>query len=109
MKKILVVVAVLAVILALRVSRQPDRFTITRSAVLSAPAPVLFGLVNDFHQWERWSPWAKLDPHAKNTFGGAASGVGSNFAWEGNKDVGSGRMEITESHPPEHIQLALHF
>lgn len=109
MKKLLVGVGILVGVWAVAVSRQPDVFTVTRAATLAASAPKLFALVNDFRQWERWSPWAKLDPNAKNTFSGPAAGVGSGFAWDGNKDVGAGQMHITESKPNERIQLQLDF
>ena len=69
---------ILAVIVFLIVvAVQPDNFRISRSATITAPAPLVFAQVNDFHQWQAWSPWAKMDPTAKNTFEGAASGEGA--------------------------------
>jgi hypothetical protein len=65
--------------------------------------------VNDFHQWELWSPWAKLDPAATNTFTGPAAGTGAMFSWAGNSDVGVGSMTITESRPSELILIKLEF
>ena len=91
------------------VATRPSDFAITRSAVFSATPDQVFALVNDFHAWENWSPWAKLDPKCKNAFEGATSGVGAKFAWDGNNEVGSGQMEITESRPHELIKLDLVF
>ena len=65
--------------------------------------------MNDFHKWSDWSPWAKLDPAAKNTFEGPASGVGATFRLAGNGDVGEGAMTITESRPAELIRIKLEF
>ncbi len=45
----------------------------------------------------------------KRTFGAATSGKGAVYAWEGNKDVGQGRMEIAESVAPSRITLKLDF
>jgi uncharacterized protein YndB with AHSA1/START domain len=101
-------VAVVAVFLIV-VALQPAEYRIERSAAIAAPAPDVFAQINDFHKWEAWSPWAKLDPAAKNTFDGAASGVGAGFAWEGNDKVGVGRMTITESKPAERIAIKLEF
>ncbi len=65
--------------------------------------------MNDFHNWEAWSPWAKLDPNVKNIFEGPTAGTGAIFNWSGNNKVGEGRMEITESHPNELIRIRLEF
>jgi len=101
-------VAVVAVFLIV-VALQPSEYRIERSAAVAAPAADVFAQVNDFHKWEAWSPWAKLDPAAKNSFDGAAAGVGAGFAWEGNDKVGVGRMTITESKPAERIAIKLEF
>jgi Polyketide cyclase / dehydrase and lipid transport len=65
--------------------------------------------VNDFHNWEAWSPWAKLDPAAKATFEGPSTGTGAIFKWTGNKEVGEGSMTITESRPSDLIRIKLEF
>ncbi|PYN34923.1 MAG: polyketide cyclase [Candidatus Rokuibacteriota bacterium] len=102
---VVLVVGVLAAIVAL----QPSEFRIERSATIAAPAPAVFAQVNDFHNWEAWSPWAKLDPAAKSSFEGAPAGKGAAFAWAGNSKVGEGRMTITESRPGELVRLKLEF
>jgi len=109
LKKILIAVAVIIVLLVIVIAIQPSEFRVTRSAKIGAPADVVFAQVNDFHNWEAWSPWAKLDPAVKNTFEGASSGKGAIFAWAGNDKVGEGRMTLTESHPNDLIQIRLEF
>jgi Polyketide cyclase / dehydrase and lipid transport len=106
---ILIGIAVLAVLFVIIVATRPSDFLLTRSATIDAPPPTTFGCVNDFHDWEAWSPWAKLDPAVKNTYSGAASGVGASFSWSGNSKVGQGRMTITESRPDELIRIKLEF
>ena len=101
--------ALVVVVLALIVAMQPSEFRIERSAVIAAPAPAVFAQVDDFHNWEAWSPWAKLDPAAKNSFEGAPSGKGAAFSWAGNNKVGEGRMTITERRPNELIRIKLEF
>ena len=83
-------------------------FTQTRSTVINADAATVHALLDDFHQWGGWSPWEKLDPDLKRTFTGADKGVGAKYAWEGNKKVGSGRMEITGS-TPNRLDIDLDF
>lgn len=103
-----VVVAALAVFLIVAAAR-PNSFRFQRSGRMRAPAAEVFALVNDFHAWQEWSPWAKMDPAAKNTFDGPAAGAGAMFAWEGNRKVGAGRMTILESVPAERLRIKLEF
>src|SRR5579883_721226 len=107
--KILIVVAVLAVAFVALVASRPSQCSTTRSAYIAAPPSAIFPLVNDFHNWEAWSPWAKLDPKAKTSYSGAAAGEGASFAWDGNKNVGTGTMTIVESRPSELIRIKLDF
>lgn len=108
-KKILLTLAAIIAIVLVVAAFQPSEFRVTRSATIAAPAAVIFPEINDFHRWTAWSPWEKLDPAMKRTFDGAATGVGAGYAWEGNSDVGSGRMTITESRPAEVINIRLEF
>lgn len=106
------VIAVIAIILALFVilaSTKPATFTVQRSAVVQAPAERIFSLVNDFHRWAAWSPWENRDPAMMREFSGAESGKGAVYAWEGNRNVGSGRMEILDASSPSKIRIKLDF
>ena len=77
--------------------------------VIAAAPEALFPLVNDFHQWEGWSPWAKLDPAMKVVYDGPASGVGAVYKWTGDSKVGEGRMTLIESQPVSVIRINLEF
>jgi hypothetical protein len=74
----------------------------------AAPAEI-FPHIDNFHKWEAWSPWAKIDPNAKPSFEGPESGEGATFRWDGNDEVGKGSMKIIESKPNEKIKIELHF
>jgi Polyketide cyclase / dehydrase and lipid transport len=91
------------------VAMQPAEFRVTRSATIAAPVSTVFSQVNDFHNWESWSPWAKRDPQMKQTYEGAPAGVGAGTTWVGNSEVGKGRMTITESRADEAIRIKLEF
>lgn len=108
-KKIFLVLVVLVAAFAAVVAAQPSDFRIARSTTVSAPPEVVFAYVNDFHKWDAWSPWAKLDPNAKNSFEGATEGKGAIFKWSGNDEVGEGSMTVTDSRPPDVIQIRLDF
>lgn len=107
--RILFVFLALIGVLLVVIAMQPSDFRVSRSATMAAPQAAVFEQVNDFHKWDAWSPWAKLDPNAKNTFEGPSSGVGSILRWDGNSDVGAGSMTILESDPNERVQIKLDF
>jgi hypothetical protein len=106
---ILFLAAVCFILFLIVAARQPANFCVTRSGAISAPASIVFDQVNDLHKWEAWSPWAKLDPNATNSFEGPSSGVGAAMSWSGNNKVGVGRMTITESSPHDLIRFKLEF
>jgi Polyketide cyclase / dehydrase and lipid transport len=109
LRKVLIVVAAAIVVLLVVIATRPSTYRVERSTRIAAPPDVVFGLVNDFHAWDRWSPWAKLDPAMKVTYGGPASGVGSTYAWAGDNKVGEGGMRITESRAPAKVGIRLEF
>lgn len=109
---LLIVVGVLllaVVVVLVLASTKPGCVHYERSAVIHAPAEVVFGHINDFYAWAPWSPWEKLDPNIKRTYGDPAAGVGGTYAWAGNKNVGEGRMTIVESRPGELVRIKLEF
>ncbi len=104
-------IVALAVIAAavLYIATRPDHFHVERSGQVNAPPAVAFALINDFHQWEQWSPYEKLDPELARSFEGPPSGPGAVYAYKGNSNVGEGRMTILESMPGELVTIRLEF
>jgi hypothetical protein len=100
-----VFVVIVAAILVYAATK-PDAFKIERQIVVAAPPEKVFPLVNDFHAHISWSPFEK-DPAIKRAFSGAAQGKGSVYEWSGNREVGAGRISITDSSPPSKVTLLL--
>jgi uncharacterized protein YndB with AHSA1/START domain len=109
LKKILLVLVALVVVFLLVVALQPSDYRVERMTTIAAPPSQVFAEVNDFHKWEAWSPWAKLDPDAKITFEGPDAGEGAVLAWAGDENVGVGKMTQFESRPDEHIKIKVDF
>jgi hypothetical protein len=101
--------AAIVVVLLVVIASRPADFPVSRSATIPAVPHKVFAQVNDFHNWEAWSPWAKLDPNAKNSFEGPSAGSGAIVRWNGNSTVGEGSMKITESRPSDLIRIQLDF
>ncbi|WP_028477100.1 SRPBCC family protein [Nocardia sp. CNY236] len=83
-------------------------FEVVRSAVITAEPARVHALINDLHEWIRWSPWEDRDPQMRRSYSGRNSGVGARYAWSGNRTVGAGAMEIVDSAQRE-IALRLDF
>lgn len=107
-KNILLGLAGLIVIVVLLGFFLPDRVHLERETTINAPPEEVYALISDFEQWDRWSPWAKLDPDADYTLTG--SGVGQRMEWKSDHpDVGNGSQEITAMSPPESLTTHLDF
>jgi hypothetical protein len=104
--KILIGVAVLIAVVLIFAATRPDTFSVERSTSLKAAPEKIFPLINDFHQWDAWTPFNK-DREMKKTYSGATSGVGASTAWVGNREVGQGSIQITESVSPARIVMDL--
>jgi carbon monoxide dehydrogenase subunit G len=109
LKKILIAFAIVILVFVVVAALQPSDFRVVRTAAISAPPEAVFAQVNDFHNWDSWSPWAKLDPAMKQSYEGSPSGKGAVYAWTGNHSVGEGRMTLTESRPAELVRIDLDF
>lgn len=109
LKKILLVLVALVLVFVVVVALQPSDYRIERTTTISAPPSEVFAHVNDFHKWEAWSPWAKLDPDAKVTFEGPEAGEGAIMTWAGDENVGVGKMTLVESKPSESVKIKVAF
>jgi uncharacterized protein YndB with AHSA1/START domain len=110
------IIAIIAAILAVAIAavlilamRKPSTLRVTRATSIRAPAERIFPLISDFHQWVTWSPYEQKDPAMKRSYSGAERGRGAVYAWDGNNNVGSGRMEILDAAPPSKIVIKLDF
>jgi hypothetical protein len=113
MLKILGIVAIVLVVgvaaVLLYAATKPDSFRVQRALNIKAPPDKIFAFINDLRGWGAWSPYEKRDPAMKRTFGGAASGKGAVYEWDGNKNVGKGRMEIIDASSPSKVVIKLDF
>ena len=96
---IAIIVALLIAAILIYAATKPDSFRIERSTTIKASPEKISAYLTDFKQWAAWSPWEEKDPAMQRTFSGASSGKGAIYGWEGNKNVGTGRMEILDVQP----------
>lgn len=109
LKGLLLVVAALVALLVVVAFFLPKTSHVERSVTIDRPPSEVFGVLNNIHRFNAWSPWFDLDPNAKYTYSGPSTGVGAKLAWSGNKDVGSGSQEFVASKPNESLKIQLDF
>jgi uncharacterized protein YndB with AHSA1/START domain len=112
MFEIIAIIALLAIAIAtvlILAAMKPNTLSVQRAIGVNAPPEKIFVLIEDFHRWASWSPYEAKDPAMKRSYSGAASGKGAVYGWEGNKNVGSGRMEILDASSPSKIVIKLDF
>jgi uncharacterized protein YndB with AHSA1/START domain len=107
LKIIALVLVVLVVALLIYAATKPDTFRVQRSASIKAPAEKIFALINDLRDFNTWNPYEKKDPNIKGNYSGPSRGKGAAYAFEGNKEVGKGSIEITEATPPHKVAMNL--
>jgi hypothetical protein len=107
LKIIAIIVVVLVAAVLLFATTRPDTFRVQRTSSIQAPPDKIFPLINDLHRFNTWNPYEKRDPNLKGSYSGAASGKGAAYAFEGNRDVGKGSLEISESSPSSRVVMQL--
>jgi len=105
-----IVIALVVVLagLAAFVASRPSTFQVRREGLVGGAPHEVFTIINDYSRWVEWSPWDKKDLNMKRTVEGPV-GPGAVYAWDGNSDVGSGRMTITDVKPGEEVAMRLEF
>lgn len=107
LKLMVIAIVVLVAGILIYASTKPDIFRVERSISINASPEKIFPLIDDFHEWQAWTPYNK-DPAMKKTYGGSDRGKGARYAWEGNNDVGVGDITISEAVPPHKLVFDLH-
>jgi hypothetical protein len=107
-KLILVVIIVLIGGVLAYAAVRPDTLHVQRTTSIKAAPDKIFPQINDFHAWGAWSPYEKKDPAMQRTYSGAQKGNGAVYEWNGNRNIGQGRMEITSASPSK-VTIKLDF
>jgi uncharacterized protein YndB with AHSA1/START domain len=113
MRKILAIVGAVVVVavaaILIYAATKPDSFRVQRSIAMNAPAEKIFPYIEGLKRWAEWSPYEGRDPAMKRAYSGAEAGKGAVYEWDGNDQVGKGRMEIVDSKPPNKVVIKLDF
>jgi hypothetical protein len=73
----------------------PEEIKVERSVSIKKPMILVKSILGDFKYFhDELSPWTEKDSAMKTTYKGNLGEVGHFYSWQGNKEVGSGEMEI---------------
>jgi uncharacterized protein YndB with AHSA1/START domain len=101
--------ALLIVAVFVFLQTRASSYRVERSLSIAAAPREVYRHIDDLHEWQRWSPWDELDPKLKRTFSGPERGKGASYAWEGNEQVGKGRIAVIAAKPPESVRYSVQF
>jgi uncharacterized protein YndB with AHSA1/START domain len=102
---LIVIAALIAAVLGFAATK-PNTFLVRRAMRIDAPPERIFPMIDDLHAQSAWSPFEK-DPAMKRNHSGAPRGKGAVYEWDGNRQVGAGRIAIIDSVPPSKVALLL--
>lgn len=109
-KRILVGLLVVIVLLIIISFFLPSKMHVERSKVMKASLETVFAQVNVLKNWEKWSPWHRIDPKMEIVYEGPQEGTGAKYSWKStHKHVGNGSLSIIESKPHQLITASMDF
>jgi uncharacterized membrane protein len=80
----------------------PKSVSVERTTTINAGPEAVYALLNNMKSYDKWMTWNQMDPAMKKVYGPQTAGVGAWYSWESDhRNVGKGKMTITESIPAQ--------
>ncbi len=86
----------------------PNKYSVSRSKEIQAPARELFDKVNNLKAHESWDPWKGGDSRITYIYDKITEGKGARLDWKSEITDG-GYLTILESIPPRSVEMELVF
>ncbi|MCU0382707.1 MAG: SRPBCC family protein [Cyclobacteriaceae bacterium] len=103
-----IVLAVIVILVFAGISMMSPQAKMERSIVVNASPEIVFAQLASFENFNQWSPWTKMDPAAKQTVEGPATGIGAKMSWDG-PETGKGSQWTVEYEENKRVKNAMHF
>lgn len=108
--KILLWIVGIAALLAVVGFFLPRNIRVVRNTSISANPTTVYNIVNDLKTYDGWMPWNKIDSAMTKEYGPTTTGEGAWYTWKSdNKNVGEGKITITESVPAKIVKTRIDF
>jgi len=82
-------------------------YDIKQTKIIKAPVEVVFNEINDYKNWQHWSPWLEMDSTIVATYPEITSGVNASYSWTGKE--GGGSMKTISLIPNKEIIQQIDF
>ena len=106
LKRILYLLAGLAIVLVGGSFLLPAQAVVSRSVTIAAPPESVFAIVGDLRRFHEFWPKAEADPNIRYSYQGTESGLGQKLVWTSdNPEVGSGVETIMTYQPSELVEF----
>jgi effector-binding domain-containing protein/ribosome-associated toxin RatA of RatAB toxin-antitoxin module len=110
LKRLLFFIIALVVLLFIVSFFLPSKMHVERSIKVNTKADAVYAQVNDIKTYNNWMPWNRKDSAMKQTYGPTTAGTGAYYSWESkHREVGNGKLTITESVPNKKVITQLDF
>ena len=97
----------LFVLFFLYIGTRKGKFSYQVTEKFEAPASVIFPYLRDLTLGSQWSPFEKVDPNLKREYIGPSNQVGGKLVFQGNREAGSGSIEILKIEENKIVELRL--
>jgi len=92
LKKIFIIIIIFIVIILIFAAFLPSTYKVVRTIEINSAKEPISGLIVDFKNWDKWSPWKNVDSTEKYIYNDTI-GTGAFMSWTG-KMIGTGNMKI---------------
>jgi hypothetical protein len=107
LRNVVIAVAILLILILAVAFLLPATFSVQRSAVIAAPAELIYAKFATPRTWATWSAWTtEADPTLVYTYAGPDSGVGAIMKFTAKK-MGNGELQIVEAVPAQVVSYEL--
>jgi effector-binding domain-containing protein len=97
LKGLLVVVVILVIAFVIMGMSADSEYRVERTVTIDACCGDVFANISDFHSWNEWGPWVKMDPNCEYAYEGDMAAIGMKSIWNGDPgSVGAGSMTCSE-------------
>lgn len=95
MKKALIIIGIIALIVIVAFAI-PMKIVVEEKIQINAARSLIYENVSKFENFQKWSPWADLDPNQTSSIKGQDGTLGARYDWSSTSDeVGTGYQTIT--------------
>ncbi|NIG56786.1 SRPBCC family protein [Chitinophaga sp. Cy-1792] len=108
MTAVYILLGIVALLLLVPLFTTKD-YVIRKEVIINKPVAEVYGFLMYLKNHRQFNAWLLKDPGLQTTISGTDGQVGCVLAYTGNKDVGSGELELKGLEDNKRVAVELHF